>query len=165
MSDPIAAVPRAAPTPISKRMTDKSFGVASFKYNRYSADLDETQTIEDALDENFWAHVADKIMGQDKANPRGIGDIIEIRKRDTAFYAEVIIVGIGKGFVKVHPLRAYAPADVAEADNSPLTTRWNPGRRCHEVIRKADKTFMHGGFQTKADAVAWIADHVKAMAA
>lgn len=151
--------------PIKRRLMDKSFAVASFRYNRWSADLDENQTIEDALEEQFWASIADKIMGQDKNNPKGIGDIIEIRKRDTALFAEVIVVAIGKGFVKVQPLRAYEPKAVSEQEGSPLIARWNPGKKCHEVIRKNDKTMMASNFQTREMAVKWIEDHIAAMAA
>lgn len=153
------------PAPVKRRLMDKSFAVASFRYNRWAADLDETQTLEDALQESFWVSVADKIMGQDKLNPKGVGDIIEIRKRDTGLFAEVIVVAIGHGFVKVAPLRMYEPKEVDVPESAPLATRWNPGRKCHEVIRKADKQVMHGGFQTRDDAVNWLNEHMKAMAA
>ena len=164
-STPIAAVPAAAPAAKPRRLLDKSFGVASFKYNRWSAELDETQTLEHALEEHFWAGIAGKLMGQDKASPKGVGDIIEIRKRDTQQFAEVIVTAIGPGFVRVAQLRTFAPEDVSEPKSAPLTTRWSPGKKCHEVIRKNDKTVMASNFQTKADAVAWITEHVKAMAA
>lgn len=154
-----------ATTPVKRRLLDKSFAVASFKYNRWSVDLDETQTLEDALEGPFWAGVADRIMGPDKTNIRGIGDIIEIRKRDTALFAEVIVTAIGPGFVRVAPLRAFEPKPAAEAETAPLTTKWNASKKCHDVIRKSDKTVMASTFQTKADAVAWITDHLKAMAA
>lgn len=150
---------------VKRRLMDKSFGVASFHYNRWSADLDETQTLDDALLPDFWVGQAEKIMGQDKTNPKGVGDIIEIRKRDTGQFMEVIIRALEKGYVKVEPLRSYEPKAVAEPESSPLTTKWNPGRKYHEVIRKTDKIVMRSGFQTKDEAVAWIADHVKAMAA
>lgn len=166
MSSTKAAV-AAAPAADTRatRLHDKGFGVASFKFNRWSCELDVNQTLDDALRPEFWANVAGKIVGHDQANPKGIGDIIEIRKRDTALFAEVIIVAIGAGHVRVAPLRAFVPPDVSEPEGAPLTTRYNIGRRCHEVIRKDDKTVMASGFQLKEDAVGWINTHLKAMAA
>jgi hypothetical protein len=159
-----SAASKANPSlPRVNKLLDKSFAVSSYRYNRWSADLDETQSLEDALVPGFWASVVDKIMGQDKLNPRGFGDIVEIRKRDTGLFAEVLIVGIGPGFVKVEPLRAYVPADVAEPAKCPLTTRYNAGKRCHDVVRRSDGQLMSSGHQTKTVAVDWITTHMKAM--
>ena len=150
---------------IQRRQLDKSFGLASFKFNRWSAELDESQTLEHALEPTYWAGQAETIMGHDKSKPGGRLDIIEIRKADTGLYAELLVVEVGKGFVKTK-LIARAELDAVEApENSALTTRWNVGNRSHEVIRKNDKQIMRGGFQTKAGAVAWIEEHMKAMAA
>lgn len=161
---PVSAAP-AAPVPIKRRLLDSDFAVSSFRYNRWSAILKEDQTIADALSPAFWTNQADKIMGHDKANPRGLLDIIEVRKPDAGAYYELIITEIGLGFVRVAPVRAYEPPAIALADDSPLTTKWNVGKRCHDVVRKSDNTVMKPGFQTKASAAAWIAEHVKAMAA
>ena len=103
------------------------------------------------------------MMGFDKS--KGLGDIIEVRKPDTGLYAELIVLAIGKGYVKTDVLLKYEPKTVNLDKGSPLATRWNVGRNCHEVVRESDKTVMQGGFQSKADAVAWIAGHLRDMAA
>lgn len=153
------------PAPIRGRMLDKNFklDLSGFVFNRWSALLEEQQTIEDALDAKFWTDQVGKIMGHDKT--RGRGDIIELRKLSTGLYAELIILEIAVGFVRVGLVRASEPEQVAIAEDSPLTTRWNVGARSHEVIRVSDKAVLQGGFQTKASAAAWIADHVAKMAA
>lgn len=169
MAEPtIATAPlalAAVPTPIKRRMLSKSFGVASFKFNRWSAELDETQSLEDALEERFWSDQSAQIMGHDKTNPKGRGDIIEIRKLDTGLFAELLVTAIGAGFVRVSLLRKQEPAAVAIPEGVPFTTKWNVGRRGHEVIRKGDNAVMAGPFQTKDEAAAWIVTHMKAMAA
>lgn len=147
----------------TQRLTDRNFGVASFRHNRWAATLDESQTLDDAMDPGFWASQSDKVMGFDKT--KGRGDIIEIRKPDTGLYAELIIAAIGKGYVKTELLMKHEPKVVTVAKGSPLTTRWNVGRNCHEVIRESDKTVMQGGFQSKGEAAGWIAGHLKEMAA
>jgi hypothetical protein len=152
-------------TTIKPRLTDRNFGVSSFKFNRWSAVLEGEQTIDDALRPDFWANLVEKIAGFDKANPKGRGDIIEVRNLETGLYAELIVRAIGQGFVKVDVLRAQEPDTAELAENSPLTTKWNPGKKLHQVIRASDRTVMHPGFQTKEDAVAWITDHMKQLAA
>lgn len=148
------------PTKAAK-LADRNFGVASFKFNRWSAELDETQTLDDALLPAFWANLSAQIMGHDKT--RGRGDIIEVRKRDTGLYAELIVTEIGPGYVKVEPIRAYEPKVTEVPDDVPFITRWNVGKRLHEVLRKADNQVMTGGFQSKEKAVEWIADHMAKM--
>lgn len=148
-----------------QRMLAKNFGVASFKYNEWSAMLTEAQTIDDAMQPQFWDGQAEHVMGHDKANPRGVLDLIHVRKPDAGLYVLLLITEIGKGFIKTVPVQGYAPPEIALPEGSALAARWNVGRGCHEVIRSADKQVMQSGFQTKESAVAWIASHMKAMAA
>src|SRR5690349_24939027 len=68
---------------VKQRLLDKNFSLAAAMNNRWAANLTESQTLDDALDPIFWAGKAEQIMGHDKANPRGQGDIIEIRKPNT----------------------------------------------------------------------------------
>lgn len=151
---------------VKHRLLEKNFGIATLKFNRWSAELDESQSIEDALDPIFWAGQAEKIMGHDKMNPRGRGDIIEVRKLDTGLFAELLITEIGKGFVKVELLRKTEQQDVQLAEDCPLVPKWIVGRRMYVVVRRADAMVVNNdGFQTKAGAVAWIDDHLKKLAA
>lgn len=150
--------------PRISRMHGKNFGQAAFRYNEWSADLDENQTLEDALQPRFWVDQASTLMGFDKVNPKGRGDLIHIRKLDTGLYAKLLVVEIGAGYVKTVVVeRAEAPS-VALPEASPLEWKWNAGRKAFDVIRK-DGFVLSSGHQTKAAAKAWIDDHTKAMAA
>lgn len=157
----------SAPTPIKStpHAVDRNFGVESFKFNRWSCELDETQTLEDALNPSFWSGQVEKIMGHNKTNPRGRGDIIALRQISTGLYVELLVLEVGTGFIKVEPIREFQPKDVTISDTSPLTTRWNVGKRKHEVVRKVDNQVMAADFQTKQSAADWIADHMKKLAA
>lgn len=152
-----------APTPIKRRILDRNFGVSTFKFNRWSAELEEAETLDDALDPTFWATQVGKLMGHDKT--KGRGDIIEVRKADTGLYAELLVTEIGVGFIKVKLIARAGDEAVALPKDAAFTTRWNPGKKTHEVIRRHDNTVMVGGFQSKLAAADWIADHLKAMAA
>lgn len=162
-----APVNVAPSVPRPSRILTRDFDAAQFRFNEWSAVLSENQTIEDALDPTFWADVVDKVMGHDKSKPRGLMDIIKVRKPDTMQYVELMITGIGKGFIRVvKSEREFKAAEgPAISQDSPLSPRWNVGRRSYDVIRKADGAVMHSGFQTKGAANEWIADHIQKMAA
>lgn len=147
------------------RLQSKNFGVASFKFNRWSAELEESQTLDDALRPEFWAEQSSVLMGHDPAKPSGRGDIIEIRQLNTGLFVELIVREIGKGYVKCEVLRRQEPEAVAVPDSSPLGTKWNPGTKTFAVIRKDNGAVMSSGHQTKPAALEWIANHLKAMAA
>ena len=158
--------PDGTPAPqVRSRMLDKNFAldVSGFKFNQWSALLEESQTVENALDPTFWSDQVGKIIGHNKTGGRG--DIIHLRKLSTGLYAQLVILEITVGYVRVQLVRASEPEQQSVPEGSPLATRWNVGAKAHEVIRESDKAVLQGGFQTKDAAVAWINDHVKAMAA
>jgi hypothetical protein len=148
-----------------RRMSARNFGISTFKFNRWSAELTEEQSLEDALKPEFWVDLASQVMGHDPANPKGRGDIIEVRKLDTGLYAELIITEVNKAYLKVRMQHKDQPAVAEVAEGSPLTTKWNVGKRTHDVIRKADGQVLASGFQAKEKAIEWIEDHLRKMAA
>lgn len=150
---------------IKRRASMRNFGLSSFKFNRWSVELPEEHSLEDALEPTFWVDIAPQVMGHDKAAPKGRGDVIEVRKLDTGLYAELIITEVGNGFLKVRQLLRDQPAVAEIAEGSPLKTKWNVGKRLHDVVRAADGQVMATGFQTKEKAIEWIDDHLRKMAA
>lgn len=157
------------PISLSKKLRGNStpgspgyFGAASFGFNRWTAILEEGQTIEDALKDTFWGHVADKVKGFDKTKPAGKGDIIEVRSFDLADYCELYIVAVSNGALSVRLMRMdKAVEPVAIAEDSPLDIKWNVGKRAYDVIRKEGREVVSSGHQTKQAAAGWIADTLK----
>jgi hypothetical protein len=150
-------------SPVSKAHS-RSFGLSEFKSRIWFYELAEDQKYEHTLDPTFWVHIADGVMGH--GGDKGRGDDIVCWKPDTAHKFRLTIVEIGKGFIKVVPWSEQAKvADVSVADDCPFKTRWNVGKRCHDVLRSADNAVMAQGFQSKATAVAWINDHLQKVAA
>jgi hypothetical protein len=144
---------------------------SGFATNVWRVDLPEDQSFDDCLDPNFWMHVVDKVAGDPKNNPRGVGDDIIVFKRDAMAKRSYMISGIGDGFIKLIE-RAGERIEAAPApelkEESPLQTRWNVGKRGHEVVREeapGQVTVLAGPFQTKNEAVEWIGDHLQKMAA
>lgn len=153
-------VKRIAP---NARPLDKDFGVASYKRNEWRLNLSDEFSFESLQNSSFLANQVDKVRGHNKQGGRG--DIVEVFKESTEEYGRFIITAIGDGYIKMRQIEGVKAPEVSQAEDSPLTTRWNPGKRGHEVIRAEDKIVMAGPFQTKDVAVAWINDHLKKMAA
>lgn len=153
------------PKRVVARLRGGDFRAFGHGYNRWQADLTEEQTLADALEPAFWQDVAAKIMGHDKARPLGLMDIIELRKRDTLDYWELQVVGVGNGYLKVRAIRESVSPEVKLPEGSSLKSRWNVGKRSHEVVSLTTQQVVAGGFQSPAEAAAWIAEHMKAMAA
>lgn len=151
--------------PIKKRASMRNFGITTFKFNRWSVELPEEHSLEDVMEPTYWVDIASQVMGHDKAAPKGRGDVIEIRKLDTGLYAELIVTEVGNGFLKVRQLLRDQPAVPEVSEGSPLKTKWNVGKRSHDVVRAADGQVMASGFQTKEKAIEWIEDHLRKMAA
>lgn len=161
-----AAVPNPlanpTPQPLQQRLVGKLHALG-FSHNRWQASLTEGQTIADALQPTFWQHHASAIMGFDKLKPGGLMDVIELRKPDTMDYWELLVTGVGPGFIRTRVVKESTTAPLSLDESGPLVTRWNG--KSHDVIRSSDRQLMQGGFQSKAAAAAWIADHLKKMAA
>jgi len=150
---------------VAKKLRGSNFNAVGFGNNRWQAYLDENQSFDDALDPGFWGHCVDRIIGHDKKNPQGLGDIIEIRSHDKTKLLEVLIVGIGPGYLKVIPGRIWGEEDPVLPVDSPLKWKWNIGTKKYDVVHRSDNRLMSSGHQTKAAAAKWIAEQVKAMAA
>lgn len=157
--------PAAPPVPQPKRAQMRNFGLIEFKRRVYDYELTADQSVEDALEPTFWTDAVAGVMGYDANNPKGRGDIIKLWKPDTSESATLRIIEIGKGYIKTRLEGRWTEGATKQLpDDARFTTRWNVGRRCHEVVR-GDGQVMSGGHQTKDGATEWIAQHLKAMAA
>ena len=141
---------------MSKLPEDRFFPVASYANNRSAVRLPPETPYEEMFKPEFWAHNAKRIKKD---------DIIEVRSDDGSFYAELYVRAVGPINVKVQEIfRKNLGEDVAtQADR--LEVKWAGPRRLWSVIRQSDKQPMKDGFHIKEDAVAWMEEHNKQMAA
>jgi hypothetical protein len=142
----------------TKKFAERNFGLAEFKRNVWHLTLEENETFEDALNSANWSNLVSKIVGHDKS--RGPGDLIQVWKPDTGAFGEMIIREVGPGYARADFIRANEPKTIKLDDSNPFITKWNVGKKMHEVLRRADNAVMAGGFQSKAKAFEWIADHM-----
>lgn len=173
MIDPVAATKqfnedlakmRVGPSDGAPRRTRlQSFGLEEQRYRTWSADLTPDQTLDDVFNPLFWATHAEKIMGHDLK--KGIGDLINIRQRSSGLLAQVIVLEVGKGFLKCGLVEngRYQPPEITIPEDSPLTLRWNDTERAWHVVNKRDMSVMRGPFQSKGSAADWLVKHLASM--
>jgi hypothetical protein len=138
------------------KLPEGRFQVAAHANNRWAATLEYGVAFEEAFKPEFWAHTAKRLRP---------GDIIEVRAEDGSFYAELYVRAVGALFAKVEALFAKELGAGISAEADKLDVKWNVGKRCFAVIRRSDNTVIRDGFQIKEDAIAWMNDHNKQMAA
>lgn len=147
------------------RILQKDFKLVEFASRRWSASLQEGQSLDDAMQPEFWADVA-------RGDNRGLlaGDVIEVRSFDHSFFAELYARKVNQGTALVALIRAVDFVDrkaeaAAAKHNDVLTPRWNLGKRCFDVVRSSDKEIISTGHKLKEDAQAWIGDHLRSLKA
>jgi hypothetical protein len=104
----------------------------------------------------FWVHCARSLK---------VGDKIECRAQDNAWYAELLVGGVGQQEARVWAvlyadLRAQGAAKPAEsADN--YKVEFGGPKHMWRVIRMSDKEVMHKGEASEEDAAAWLTMHLQ----
>lgn len=144
------------------------FKPADHYNNNWSAALEDSQSLEDALNPAFWSHNARFMRA---------GDMIRLIPERGDYYAQLIVINAGKAFAQVK-LLAYVPllpgAEGYEEDTSvplplemplidDLYVDWKGPAVRYSVIRRTDGERIRDHFQTKEEAEQWMRDHVGAL--
>lgn len=111
---------------------------------------------EDLLNPAYWAHIATQMKPW---------DIVEARALDGTWYAEYLVLDVGRTFAQCHMLSHHnlTSQDVAltKLNNlSPFDVRWRGPAAKWSVVRKSDNSVMSEGM-TKDGAIAWITENLK----
>lgn len=144
------------------RADKKTFQVnhGGLAHTVWSLRLGEGEGIDLPLDRNAWKQV----MAAN--NKPQAGDIIEVRTHDDSQFWSLFVQGAGAGWLKATLVQQTQFEAIPELpESSLLAPRWNVGARAYDVIRKADKTVIQSGIKLKEDAVKWIENHQRQMAA
>lgn len=123
---------------------------AEFKRNLYAVTVPAGVKSEDLTHPDAWMHVAGKLRKFDR---------IEVICEDGTWFAEFIVLASSKTWARVTELRHVdLTAEVAQAAVVPdeLFVKWGSPQTKFRVIRRNDKAVLKDGFDTKADADAWI---------
>ncbi len=124
---------------------------AEYTRDLWMADVPRGTTIDDLLDESYWAHVAQLLR------PRAR---IEVMCEDNSYFAELLVMGVGKLYAQVVLLRAHELTQpIARKVTSPYSVDWSSGK--FRVLRGPD--VIKEGFDTEKDAQRWIDNHEEAL--
>lgn len=149
----------AEPEPIKRRirLNSQDMQLTEGQQSMYTATPPAGTTREDVLDPSFWTHVATRV--------RPMTEVTVIPK-DGAWYGKYFVRYADRTSARVAELM-YQKLEVvtaADIDNDMFGVDFTTGQQFF-VFRKADKTVLQESFQNKEDAVQWMHDHMKAMAA
>ncbi len=108
----------------------------------------------------FWAHVAREMKPYDK---------IEVRCDDGSFFGELLVLDVGRAWVKVRELSfiSLTNADVSQTQAQELEetheVKWKGPHNKWCVIRKGDNELLKKECQSQDEAVFWLKEHLKAV--
>lgn len=115
-------------------------------------------SFEDMQKPDYWSHVAAQLRPCAR---------IEVICEDMSWFGELLVIDADRLWAKVAPLRFVelaskeVPAEIAA---SGYEVAYKGQEKKHVVIRQSDKAIVQEGIAKKADAEAWIKEHVKALA-
>lgn len=144
-----------------KKLPSSRFKLADYKRNEFRVTPEHGTTLEDIQKPEFWTHVAAQLAQF---------DTIEVIPEDGSFYAELLVITSGKQFATVKLLRHVelertVKKDAPEAQMHPdYRIEWGGVAEKHRIVR-SDGEVMAKGLQKKADAEAWLKDHLAQLAA
>ena len=117
---------------------------------------------EDLLSPDYWSHVAHQLRQRDR---------IEAWAEDLSWYAEYLVLDVGRNYAKVHlceasvevlhgfsPLRATDILPGHTVAYKGLYAKW-----C--AIRDKDKVIIKDKCETEGEALSWLSEHAKSLAA
>lgn len=109
-------------------------------------------TIEDVLDPQYLAHLATGIELYSR---------IEVLVESGEWMLELLVVGVGRNWVKTRLLQKHELQPVAETLETAARYKVEYKGPHHKfaVIRKADEQVVQGGFPNRNEANSWLANH------
>lgn len=127
---------------------------AEHYYNSYAVVIPAGIGLEEALKEEYWAHVAPKLRQH---------DIIRIIPEEGTYFAEALVLSAGRGFAKLRLLRHEPFEDEDQTDvNDAVEIKWRGPHAKWSILRKSDSQVLREGIVEKGDALREAAGYAKA---
>jgi hypothetical protein len=129
---------------------------AAHYYASYAVVLPFGLSFEDALKPEFWAHCAPKLRQH---------DLIRLIPEEGTYFAELLVLSSGRGFVNVKTLRhvSLGAEDLDASNVSDLVeVKWRGPHSKWSIVRNSDSTVLKEGIVEKADALREAAGYAKA---
>lgn len=115
-------------------------------------------TLDDVLKPDYWTHVAPSLR---------VGHRIELLAADGSWWAMLIVRAVGRHDAVV---QALSKVDLGEhepalTEDSPYEVKWRGPAKKFGVVRKADSEVIRDEFPVKEQAIQWMQNHMKSLAA
>lgn len=131
--------------------------LAEYARQRHHVVPEEGTKFEDILKEEYWAAVAYMFKPC---------DIIEVHAEEGSYYAELYVRASGRNWAKVAVLNKTALEPIeAQVTRPEFEVLWKGPARRFSAIRVSDGEILKDGFETREQAVDYIKDHTRAVAA
>lgn len=121
----------------------------------------EGVTFDDVLKPEYWTSLAGRFGVNTRFHP-----LVHVVNEEHTFSAMLYVRSVQQNEVYVETIwgpHIFGPVEAA--DDKKLVAKWNIGSKSYEVVRATDKAVIKSGFGVKEQAVAWIDEHLKSMAA
>ena len=134
-----------------------SVSEASFAYPNIDVTLPLGHTVEDALQPEYWALHANRMMRPDfSVGADWSGAIIHLRTVDHSMYAQLYVRAVRGTEVTVALIGEPTYFGPKSVGTSGYHIRWNVGARAYDILRKSDNQIVAQRIKTKEDAQSWI---------
>ncbi len=154
MATPAAQVPAAVAEEERKnpQLQMVHFKQAEQLRNIWCVQAARDVTVEQLLDETYWAHVARMLRS---------GDRIEVMPEDNAYFAELMVLATGRLHAQVEMMR-YIEFDQPspQASESQYRIDWGGSIDKYRIIRGDD--ILSKGHETQKAANRWLDSHMQA---
>lgn len=128
---------------------------AAHYYASYAVVLPAGLSFEEALKPEFWAHLAGRLRQH---------DTIRIIPEEATYFAELLVLSAGRGFVNVKTLR-HVPLGEDEIDSSNVNdlveVKWRGPHSKWSIVRRSDGAVLKEGVVEKPDALREAAGYAK----
>lgn len=134
---------------------------AEFSRNIHVVTAEPGMPFERCLQADAWAYHAEKM---------NVADRIEVMADDMTWWAELIVMSLGRNWASVRKLRyvSLTTADVEQTKAgltmADFTVKHRGPHRKWSVIRNSDQEVVFDGGQEQSTATNWLHDHLKTVA-
>ena len=128
---------------------------AAHYYASYAVVLPGGTAYEDVLKPEFWAHCAAKLRQH---------DTIRLIPEEGTYFAELLVLASGRGFVNMKELRLIQLGDdelEASSVNDQVEVKWRGPHSKWSIIRNSDGAVLKEGIVEKPDALREAAGYAK----
>ena len=136
-------------------LNPQRIGLAEQLRQDWVVNAEEGTTVKDVLETGYWAHIAAQLQ---------IYDHIEVRLETGEWVLELIVLDVGRNYARVYLTQRYDFAEVRmDTPTNAITHKveWKGPQRKHVVVRLSDSAALQEGFSSKAEAAAWMENHIK----